>query len=95
MRMYRNMKSRVEGVQWRKAHLYEGLELMPKKEFYELALNDPYFNDLFEEYENSGYDRKLAPTPDRVDSGRGYTSDNIDFVTHSVNSRNGANSRWT
>ena len=94
MRMYRNMKSRVTGVQKHKAHLYLGLELMPKQEFYDLALNDPDFNKLFTEYEDSGYDRKLAPTPDRVDSRRGYTVDNIDFVTHSVNSRNGCLSKY-
>ena len=94
MRMYRNMKSRVSGIQKNKAHLYEGLELMPKEDFYSLALNDSEFNKLFVEWENSDYDRKLTPSPDRMDSRRGYTPDNIDFVTHSVNSRNGSYSRW-
>ena len=93
MRMYRNMKSRVTGVQKAKFHLYEGLELMPKQEFYDLVLNDAGFNQLFTEWENSGYDRKLTPSPDRMDSSRGYTPDNIDFVTHSVNSRNGSYSK--
>ncbi len=93
MRMYRNMKSRVTGVQKAKFHLYEGLELMSKEDFYNLALNDKVFDQLFKEYEDSGYEMSLAPSPDRVDSQRGYTPDNIDFVTHSVNSRNGSFSR--
>lgn len=35
MRIYRNMKSRVEGVQKLKAHLYQGKELLSKEEFKE------------------------------------------------------------
>jgi len=52
MRMYRNMKSRVEGVQKKKAHLYFGLELMDKSEFYNFALTSKQFNELFDAYEN-------------------------------------------
>lgn len=93
MRSYRNMQSRVEGVQWKKAHLYQGLELMPRDEFYNY-LEDEDFKQLFQEYEDSGYERKLAPSPDRVDSSVGYTKENIEWVTHSMNSRRGAESRW-
>ncbi len=93
MRSYRNMKSRIEGVQSAKFYLYEGLSIMPKDEFYEY-LEDPEFKQLFEEYENSGYDIKLAPSPDRVDSLKGYSKENIEWVTHSMNSRRGAESRW-
>lgn len=35
MRMYRNMKSRVTGVQSKKAHLYKGKDLLAKEDFYE------------------------------------------------------------
>lgn len=34
MRGYRNMQSRVTGVQKKKAHLYLGKELLPRDEFY-------------------------------------------------------------
>ncbi len=37
MRLYRNMQSRVTGVQKLKYHLYEGLTILPRKEFYEWA----------------------------------------------------------
>lgn len=33
MRVYRNMKSRVEGIQKLKSHLYEGKEILDKQSF--------------------------------------------------------------
>lgn len=84
MRSYRNMQSRVEGIQ--KKGSWFGKELLPREDFYEWALNDPTFKLLFSLYEQSGYDRKLAPSPDRIDSSKGYTLDNMRWVTHSVNS---------
>lgn len=89
MRLYRNMKSRVEGVQQLKHHLYEGKELLSKEAFYEWALNNEQFFKLFEEYSSSGFLQKLAPSVDRIDSRKGYTIDNMEFVTHSENSRRG------
>ena len=89
MRLYRNMKSRINGVQKQKYHLYEGKELLGKNEFYDWAKSNGTFVRLFEEYEKSGYDRKLAPSVDRVDTSKGYEIDNIEFVTHSENSRRG------
>ena len=93
MRMYRNMKSRVTGVQHQKAHLYQGKELMDKPSFYEFAKCSPMFLTLFYQYEKEGYSQKLAPTPDRIDVAKGYTVDNIQWVSHSVNSSRGAISK--
>lgn len=87
MRMYRNMKSRISGVQAQKFHLYKGKELLSKEDFYDWAKSNKNFWKLYEEYKNSGYDRKLAPSVDRVDSTKGYFIDNMEFVTHSENSR--------
>jgi hypothetical protein len=89
MRIYRNMKSRVCGVQHLKAHLYEGKYLMPKEEFYQWASSCYAFHQLYAAWVESGYDRKLAPSVDRVDSTRGYEIDNLEWVTHSENSRRG------
>lgn len=90
MRIYRNMKSRVEGIQKQKAHLYVGKYLLPKEDFYVWAMSGHEFHRLFREWVESGYDRKLAPTVDRIDSERGYEWDNMQWVTHSENSRRGA-----
>lgn len=93
MRMYRNMKSRVNGIQIQKYHLYKGKELLEKEDFYNWAKLNETFWKLYEDYKNSGFDRKLAPSVDRIDSSKGYIIDNMEFVTHSENSRRGANSK--
>lgn len=88
MRMYRNMQSRVTGVQHKKAHLYLGKELMSREDFYFIAKNDIELKKLFNEWELSKYNRKLTPSIDRIKSELGYSKENIRFVTHSENSRN-------
>lgn len=93
MRMYRNMKSRINGIQKKKSHLYKGKELINKDEFYLLAKSNVEFNKLFEEWELSNYNRKLTPSADRINPKLGYTIDNIRFITHSENSRLGGLSR--
>ena len=95
MRAHRNMRNRCAGrIMDRSIPLYEGLQVLDREDFYNFSLNDPEFNALFEEWENSGYDRKLTPSPDRFDSSIGYTVDNIQWVDFSTNCRRGAESRW-
>lgn len=84
MRSYRNMESRVRGIQ--KQGSWTGKELLPREEFYEWALDDPVFRSLFAAYEALDYDRRFAPSPDRIDPSKGYTLDNMRWVTHSINS---------
>lgn len=93
MRKYRNMQSRVTGVQKQKHHLYDGKYLLPREEFYDWALNHEGFWKLYGNWVQAGYPRKLCPSVDRVDSDRGYQLDNMEWVTHSENSRRGANSQ--
>lgn len=94
MRKYRNMQSRVEGIQWRKAHLYEGKQILPRDDFYDWAISHPDFLALFDQWIESNYDRKLSPTVDRIDSSKGYILDNMQWITHSENSKRGALSRF-
>lgn len=94
MRMYRNMKSRVTGIQAKKAHLYLGKDILSKEEFYNWALNNPKFMEMFNVYTESNFTQKLAPTVDRIESSRGYTIDNMQWLTHSENSRKGTYSRY-
>ena len=93
MRLYRNMQSRITGVQKQKYHLYKGKSLLPREEFYDWAINNNNFNLLFDEWEESGHTRKLTPSVDRIDSSKGYFLDNMEFVTHSENSRRGSINR--
>lgn len=87
MRTYRNMKSRVTGVLKKKNHLYLGLPIMDKDTFYIWSLGSDSFNTLFEAYEASGWDLKLAPSIDRRDPEDGYVEGNVQWLTHSENSK--------
>lgn len=93
MRTYRNMKSRVTGVQTKKAHLYEGKELLEKQDFYKWSLANNSFHNLFELWEASNYNRKLTPSINRIDAELGYVFGNMEWITHSENSRR--TSRWS
>lgn len=93
MRCYRNMKSRILGIQKQKAHLYEGKDLLDKEAFYSWAKSDLAFKTLWEFYRLSNFQRKLCPSVDRKDSSKGYSIDNMEWVTHSENSRRGSLSR--
>lgn len=93
MRVYRNMKSRCHGVQRAKYHLYAGCFLLPKEEFYNWANQSEIFNTLFAAWEQSGYNRRLTPSVDRISSDSGYELSNIEWVTHSENSRRGSLNR--
>ena len=90
MRKYRNMQSRILGIQKLKAHLYKGKTLLGREEFYEWANTSKTFWNLYNEWEKSGYDRKLCPSVDRIDSKKGYTLENMEWITHSENSRRGS-----
>lgn len=90
MRTYRNMLSRVKGILKEKRHLYEGLEILSKQEFYDWAKGSPEFLVIFKEYGESDYQPGMAPSIDREDSSKGYTLDNMRWLTHSENSRLGA-----
>lgn len=94
MRVYRNMESRVTGIQWKKAHIYEGLDLLPREQFYDWAKNDSTFNLLYVNWKKSGYNRKITPSINRIDSLLGYLYGNIEWITHSENSRLGAVSKY-
>ena len=86
MRAYRNMKSRVTGVQKKKAHLYVGKTLLPKEEFYAWSRDNKDFWRLYKNWVDHNYDRKLSPSVNRIDSTKGYEIGNIEWITHSLNS---------
>ena len=89
---YINMNRRVRG--YVKKHIYEGLEIMSKDDFYKFSLNDDQYNKLHDAWVLSGFDRKLSPSIDRIDGSKGYTIDNVRWITHSENSSQGTKSRF-
>jgi hypothetical protein len=92
MRKYRNMKSRVTGVQKKKHHLYAGIDLLDKEAFYEWSKTSKEFAELFGAWVESGYARKQTPSIDRIDPSLGYTIGNMQWITFTENSRRGW--RW-
>lgn len=86
MRLYRNMYSRINGIQKAKAHLYVGKYLLPKDNFYVWAKSSKNFWNMYEAWVSSKYNRKLTPTVDRIDSSKGYCVENMQWLTHSENS---------
>lgn len=90
VRLYNNMLSRVSGQVPKGREHYEGLMILPRADLYEWALASPEFHELFAQWEESGYQMRLTPSLNRINSDRGYTLDNIEWLTHSENSRLGA-----
>lgn len=93
MRAYRNMKSRVTGVQKKKAHLYLNKSLLPKEDFYTWARASKEFRRLFAVWVASGYDQRLTPSVDRINPREGYALENMRWITQSQNSALGAQGR--
>ena len=59
-------------------------DLCSKQEFILFAENSNY-RKLYNSWVESGYVHKLVPSIDRVDNNKGYTIDNIQFLTKSDN----------
>lgn len=93
VRLYRNMQSRITGVQASKHHLYKGKALLSREEFYEWSLTSSEFVRLFTIWEESSYNRRLTPSVDRIDSSEGYEVENMEWVPFHENCRRGAVSR--
>jgi hypothetical protein len=86
MRKYRNMLSRVKGIQKLKKHLYAGKKILDKETFYQWSMSNKSFHMLWDQYFIKNMDRKFAPSIDRIDPKKGYEINNIQWITHSENS---------
>lgn len=90
---YSNMRGRILGRIKKSAHLYEGLELLSRKDFYAWAKKDSTFEKMLATYIESGYDLRLAPSVDRIDTQFGYTVDNMRWLIQSHNSSLGGQNK--
>ena len=86
LQRYNSMKERVEGRNL-KAVSSVGQPILSKAEFLSWALNNPDFHYLYRDWVESGYQRKYAPSVDRIDERFGYELFNMQFVTQSENAR--------
>lgn len=79
------MKSRVSGGSTKRPDLYRGLSILPKEVFISWAKNHSDFLSLYKQYVTSNFDRKLAPSVNRMNSNKGYVLGNIEWMTNSQN----------
>lgn len=84
VRCYRNMLSRVKGIS-PKRHLYKGKEILDRESFYEWSLKNEDFKNMFTKWKDSGHQRILTPSIDRIDTSMGYSLKNMRWVTFSEN----------
>lgn len=83
--LYTTIKKRVDGRCTKRPDLYKGLTLLPKDAFMNWAKNNPDFLSLYKRWFSSNFDRKLTPTVNRMNSSKGYTLNNIEWMTNSQN----------
>lgn len=86
---YSTVSKRVKGHGGHERHkrIYTGLAILPKEDFYKWAKNSPRLKKLYKAWVESGFEYKLQPSLDRIDTTKGYTLDNIRWLTFSENSR--------
>ena len=87
-RSYSHMSERVRGVGVvpHKQKYWYGKPIMPREVFYEWSKNHPDFLRLFKRWTTAGHPKRLAPSVNRIDSSKGYTLDNVEWITQSQNS---------
>lgn len=84
-RAYSWMNSRTRGKNTRRPDLYLGLPILPKDVFINWAKNHPEFLKLYKRWFSNNFDRRLTPTVNRMNPSKGYTLDNIEWMTNSQN----------
>jgi hypothetical protein len=94
LKTYERMSNRVKGHHKNKRHLYLGLPICSREEFYSWAMNHETFHKLWDEWKKAGMPMRLTPSIDRIIPESGYVLYNMDWLTHSENSRLGVISRW-
>lgn len=84
---YSQMKYRVEGRTGgeRNNRYYLGKELLPREQFMVFGLDSMKFRKLHKEYVQSGFQRELCPSVDRIDSTKGYVLNNVRWLTTKEN----------
>lgn len=78
---YRLMVRRVNGESTRCPEIYKGLPICTKEEFFNWANNNNKLQDIHKEWVDSDYNYYLKPSINRIESDKGYTLDNIEFIT--------------
>lgn len=90
-RKYELMRARTTGIQWRgkdkdKHANYIGMKLLSREEYYNwVEETKDQFEKIYVKWKDSGYQYNLVPTIDRIDPKKGYTIDNMQWLSFSDN----------
>lgn len=71
----------------KKGYNYSSGEVLSKEEFLEALESSDAYKKLYEDWKSSGFEYGMTPTLDRKDSNKGYSGDNIQFLTFADNAR--------
>lgn len=90
MEKHRNMRQRVEGRNKTQISSAKGKDIVSRDEFVAWGLAHPEYLRLHAEWVKSGYARHLSPSIDRIDPDKGYTFDNMQWLTTPQNIAKGS-----
>lgn len=83
--LYSQMNKRVKGKSTKRPDLYKGLPILPRDVFVSWAKNHPDFLKLYKRWFSNDFNRKLTPAVNRMNPQKGYTLDNMEWMTNSQN----------
>lgn len=63
------------------------MDILPQRIFKSFSQSDDSFRKIYNEYYDSGFYKKLAPVPQRVDLAKGYVTDNIYWTIQKAKNR--------
>jgi hypothetical protein len=82
---YSGMKARIEGRATRRYEV-EGRDICTKNEFLQWCeQNIKQFEKIHRAWKKSNWENKMSPSIDRIDNSKGYTIDNIRWISKSIN----------
>lgn len=86
---YTSIKQRCEDKVHHPSSAY-GLPYLTKQEFMDwYEETKPTFEKLYLTWQEGGFEKGLAPSVDRIDSTKGYTVDNMQWLDFSANIKKG------